>query len=283
MSISDAEIDAIRSTAIECSRLVGARIREVVTGEKRIAVTLKSKLDPVTEIDIWSEREIRRIVGAKHPKHTVIGEEEISARPDIGKDDLQAQINHGTCWVVDPLDGTTNFSAGLPQVCVSIGVLHEGRRIVGVVYDPVRDELFTAVAGEGAYLNSKRIFAGKNEQLVDSVVATGLPYDRAERWPTYARLFEALVSNCRAVRILGSAALDQCWVACGRLDGFCEYNLKPWDAAAGSLIVEEAGGAATNFTRRFDSQFNIVCDSFSFAGVGIAMKLHQIAADCGTA
>jgi myo-inositol-1(or 4)-monophosphatase len=243
-------IPQLRQFAEQVARNVGHAVLE----KSRVgdfAVSFKGKLDLVTEIDLWSEREISSAIAAKFPDHLLVGEETSAKLAAERGQTLEQFCSDGMVWVVDPIDGTTNFANGLPQFCISIGLLENGRRVVGVVYDITRDEMFSAASGLGATLNGVAISVGKKSELLDSVVATGLPYDRAERWPVYNALFSSLVRKCRAVRILGSAAIDLCWVACGRLDGFCEYNLKPWDVVAGTLIVEEAGGAVSSFFADF--------------------------------
>ena len=238
---------SLRNSAEEIARTVGKAIRAKVSSGSPIAVSFKGRLDLVTEIDLWSEREIAKHLTDTYPDHLLVGEEtsaKLSAERGAGLEEI---CSSGTVWVVDPIDGTTNFANGLPQYSISLGVFEQGRRIAGVVYDITRDEMFSAASGAGATLNGRRISVGVKTELLDGVIATGLPYDRVERWPVYRYLFESLVKNSRAVRILGSAAIDLCWVACGRLDGFCEFNLKPWDVAAGTLIIEEAGGKVANF------------------------------------
>ena len=238
---------SLRHSAEQIARSVGQAILDKVSSGSPISVSFKGRLDLVTEIDLWSEREIARHLSDAYPGHLLVGEEtsaKLSAERGAGLEEI---CSSGTVWVVDPIDGTTNFANGLPQYSISLGVFEDGKRIAGVVYDITRDEMFSAAAGGGATLNGRPISVGIKADLKDGIIATGLPYDRVERWPIYRYLFESLVKNSRAVRILGSAAIDLCWVACGRLDGFCEFNLKPWDVAAGTLIIEEAGGTVANF------------------------------------
>lgn len=241
--------NSLRLFAEQLAREVGRAVLDK-TGGGRVDVSFKGKLDLVTEIDLWSEREIARRIAETYPSHLLVGEETSAKLSSERGQTLEQICSEGTVWVVDPIDGTTNFANGLPQYSISIGVYQGGKRAAGVVYDITRDELFSAALGGGAALNGRPIAVGSKTQLIDAVIATGLPYDRVEKWAIYSKLFTGLVHHTRAVRILGSAAIDLCWVACGRLDGFCEYSLKPWDVSAGTLIIEEAGGTVENFGSR---------------------------------
>ncbi len=153
----------------------------------------------------------------------------------------------GPCWVFDPIDGTTNYAHGLPIFCASLALEIDGIAEVGAVYDPNRQELFTAERGGGAFLNGQPLHVSAAAVLVDALLVTGFPYDVHERLDEIVGLFSDFIGRARAVRRLGSAAIDLCWVAAGRMDGFWERDLKPWDIAAGALIAEEAGGRVTNF------------------------------------
>jgi myo-inositol-1(or 4)-monophosphatase len=164
--------------------------------------------------------------------------------PEGGRD-----LSRGPCWVFDPIDGTTNFAHGLPIFCASLALEVDGVAEVGAIYDPTRRELFTAERGRGAMLNGRPIHVSETGQLVDAMLVTGFPYDVHARIEEIVGLFGAFVGRARAVRRLGSAALDLCYVAAGRMDGFWETDLKPWDVAAGALIVAEAGGRVTNMDR----------------------------------
>ena len=153
-------------------------------------------------------------------------------------------------WLVDPLDGTTNYAHGYPASCVSIGVLRRGRPFLGGIHDPSRDELFLAEKGKGATLNGRRIHVSTPRRVADSLLITGFAYDRARRADFYLAPFKAFLTRSHDVRRSGSAALDMAWIAAGRADGFWEYKLKPWDVAAGWLLVQEAGGMVTDFSGR---------------------------------
>jgi myo-inositol-1(or 4)-monophosphatase len=191
----------------------------------------KSAVDIVTDVDILSEQLVCSTILTAFPNHTVVGEE--------GGAHLGSEPRYR--WYVDPLDGTTNYAHGFPFFCVSIGLEVDGQLAVGVVYSPCMDELFVAEAGRGATLNGKPIQVSAVRDLSQSLLATGFPYDRAE-FARALRSFELLSMNCQAVRRAGSAALDLCYVACGRLDGYWEHRVMSWDMAAGALMVIEAGG-----------------------------------------
>lgn len=187
----------------------------------------------VTQADLESEAIILQTIRKAYPQHDVLGEEGLETA-NVAADHL---------WVVDPLDGTTNYAQGLPQFCTAIAYVRAGVVQVGVVLDPCRNELFHAVRGEGAFLNGRQIRVSNRDDLRNAVIATGFYYDRGEMMRRTLHSIERLFgNNVRGIRRLGSAALDQCWVACGRMDAFFEYQLSPWDYAAASLIVEEAGG-----------------------------------------
>lgn len=202
-----------------------------------VRVDKKGTIDLVTEVDVAIERMFRALIAERFPSHAVLGEELGGA----------AEVPAGPCWVFDPIDGTTNFAHGLPIFCSSVALEVNGRAEVAAVYDPSRRELFTAERGDGARLNGQPIRVSRAEALVDAVLVTGFPYDVHERVDEIVGLFAAFVGRARAVRRLGSAAIDLCYVAAGRLDGFWESDLKPWDIAGGALIVEEAGGRISGY------------------------------------
>jgi myo-inositol-1(or 4)-monophosphatase len=199
----------------------------------------KGPIDLVTEADLAAEREFRALVASRFPSHVVLGEE---GGDQGGADEYR--------WIIDPLDGTTNFAHGLALFCVSIALEIAGRVEVAAVYDPIADELYTAERGEGARLNGQRIQVTRTTSLIDALLCTGFPYTLRDDLPVHVAVFAAFLGRARAVRRLGSAALDLCYVAAGRLDGFWEDRLHPWDIAAGALIVDEAGGRVTDFAGR---------------------------------
>ena len=200
-------------------------------------IAKKGVIDLVTEVDLECERMCRQVLGERFPDHDILAEEMGGPTTDRGPSRYK--------WVFDPLDGTTNFAHGLPIFCASLGLEIDGRRAVAAVYDPSRKELFTAERGEGAYLNGRKLATSSASRLLDSLLVTGFPYDMHKQGPDLIGLFAAFMKQARAVRRLGSAALDLCYVAAGRFEGFWEQHLQPWDVAAGALIVEEAGGRVT--------------------------------------
>ncbi len=189
----------------------------------------------VTEIDEQSEKIIRNIISTAFPDHGIIGEEYEAKHKDAIYQ-----------WIIDPIDGTVNFANGIPLCCVSIAIMKNEEIIMGAVYNPMMDELFFAEQGKGAYLNDQKIQVSSQKELKTSCLVTGFPYFFPENI-NITSVFSNLVEQGIPVRRLGSAALDLCWVACGRFDGFWEFNLHPWDIAAGYLIVQEAGGKVSAF------------------------------------
>ena len=199
-------------------------------------VDKKGAIDLVTEVDVAIERAFRAMIAERFPDHHILAEE-------LGGSDA---VPPGPCWVFDPIDGTTNYAHGLPIFCASLALEIDGVAQIGAVYDPNRRELFTAQRGGGAFLNGQPIAVSSAATLLDSLLVTGFPYDVHQRLDEIVGLFSDFIGRARAVRRLGSAAIDLCWVAAGRMDGFWERDLKPWDIAAGALIACEAGGRVTN-------------------------------------
>ena len=228
------------ATAIEAVQKAGAIQMAHFGGPMRI--DKKGAIDLVTEVDVAVERMFRAMIAERFPDHLVLGEE-------LQQDDLIRRAAPGYCWVFDPIDGTTNFAHGLPIFCASLGLELDGEAIVAAVYDPTRRELFTAVKGGGAWLNGAPISVTQEDSVLDSLLVTGFPYtvQQPEIGTELVALFGHFLGRSRAVRRLGSAALDLCYVAAGRLDGFYEATLKPWDSCGGALIVAEAGGLVTDW------------------------------------
>jgi myo-inositol-1(or 4)-monophosphatase len=202
---------------------------------ERVKIEYKGDVDLVTVADRNSESLVIERIRERWPHHDVVGEE--GARIETGSDYR---------WYVDPLDGTTNFAHGFPVFCVSLAIDFRGDRLAGVVFDPTRNELFVAEKGKGAFLNGERIGVSKTRDLGESLVGTGFPSHKRHKNPNIY-FYHQITLRTHGVRRAGSAALDLCSVAAGRLDGFWEFNLNPWDTAAGVLLVEEAGGKVTDF------------------------------------
>src|SRR5258707_3237760 len=218
--------------AVRAARRAGSIInRAALDGGGGLKVTSKRAKDFVTQIDQAAEQAIIDIVRKSYPEHGLLAEESGASQED-------AEF----VWIIDPLDGTTNFIHGFPQYCVSIGVEHRGKLAHGVVYDPARNELFTASQGRGAFLNDRRIRVSKCQKLQDGLIGTGFPFKELARADLYLKQLRNLMQNSSGVRRSGAAALDLAYVACGRLDGFWELELSPWDMAAGALLIQEAGG-----------------------------------------
>jgi len=193
-------------------------------------VTTKSRNDFVTEVDKHAEMAIIDTLHNSYPNHAFLAEES------------GQQGDSPYIWIIDPLDGTTNYLHGFPQYAVSIALQHKGELVQAVVYDPLRQELFTASRGEGAMLNNRRIRVSKQKHLEGALLGTGFPFKEQERLDEYLESFKTLFPMTAGIRRAGAASLDLAYVACGRLDGFWEFGLKPWDMAAGALLIKEAGG-----------------------------------------
>jgi myo-inositol-1(or 4)-monophosphatase len=200
-------------------------------------VNKKGTIDLVTEVDLECERMCRAVLADRFPDHDILAEE-LGGGPAQG-------VSSRYRWVFDPLDGTTNYAHGLPVFCASLALEIDGRSEVGAIYDPTRKELFTGERGQGAFLNGTRLQVSDTSGLLDALLVTGFPYDVHQKLGPLIEMFSAFLGRARAVRRLGSAALDLCYVAAGRFDGFWEQSLRPWDVAAGALIVKEAGGRVT--------------------------------------
>jgi myo-inositol-1(or 4)-monophosphatase len=223
------------ATAVEAA-LVCGRIHTKYFRQP-LDIRKKGRIDLVTKADVDAEQAFRDLIGRRFPDHAIIGEETAVA---------PAMLDAPFQWIIDPVDGTTNFAHGLALFSVSIALRINGRLDVGVVYDPIAEELFTAERGAGSRLNGERLSVSRTEQLEDAVLCTGFPYTVREERQRQVSVFAAFLGEAQAVRRLGSAALDLAYVAAGRLDGFWEAHLHPWDVAAGVLLVEEAGGTVTN-------------------------------------
>ncbi len=199
-------------------------------------INVKQTFDFVTRVDNECERTIIEVVRGRFPDHHFLAEES-----------LHEHETEGYRWIIDPLDGTTNYIHGFPMSCVSIAVQYRREIIAGAIYDPFRKELFTALKGEGAYLNGNKIAVSAVTDPAKALIATGFPFKKKEFIDHYLQLFKNIFLKVSDVRRAGAAAIDLAYIACGRLDGFFEIGLSPWDCAAGSLMIKEAGGIITNF------------------------------------
>lgn len=231
-------MSAYLKTAIDAARSAGRLLMASYGKLKTSQIAVKSKNDFVTVVDKRSEKLIVSMIRKRFPSHSILGEEGT------------AQAGSGVTWIIDPLDGTSNYIHELPVFAVSIGVLEKGRLRAGVVFDPVHDELFTAEQGKGAFLNRRRIAVTKTAKLADALIATGFPFRARPRFEEYVASFRKIALGSVGMRRGGSAALDLAYVACGRFDGFWETDLSPWDIAAGALLIEEAGGRITDLWGR---------------------------------
>ena len=258
----------LREAAIEAARLAGAVLREKLAQARTVAFKGEGRLNLVTDADHASERVLLDFLRARFPDHAILAEESGAA----------GHSEH--TWFIDPLDGTTNYAHGVPHFCVTLAV--EGPAVgsasgmlAGVVYDPVRDELFAAAHGAGATLNGRPISVSGVSTLDGALLCTGFPYDLHEHPTAPLGLFNRLITQAQGVRRMGSAALDLAYVACGRFDGFFEFGLKPWDIAAGALLIAEAGGAMTQLD---GAPFDVRVGDILAAGGALRPALER---ECG--
>ena len=225
------------NTAVKAARRAGNLINRASLDLGHINVSVKQQNDFVTEVDRAAEATIIETLREVYPTHSILAEESGNTSGD-------AEFQ----WIIDPLDGTTNFIHGLPQYAISIALAHKGILTHAVVFDPNRNELFTATKGAGAFLNDKRIRVSKLTRLEEALIGTGFPYRMFDHIDTYLTIFKEMTRRCAGVRRPGAASLDLAWVATGRLDGFWEFGLSPWDMAAGALLILEAGGLVSDLS-----------------------------------
>jgi len=232
--------------AIKAARAAGSIINRAALDLEVIKVGTKGPNDFVSEVDRKAEEIIIQILLEAYPGHGILAEE--SGREHGARDSEYV-------WIIDPLDGTTNFLHGFPVYAVSIALAHRGVVQQAVVYDPTRNDLFFSSKGRGAFLNDRRLRVSKRLRIADALIGTGFPFRKGDNFKRYVKMFEEVMQSCAGLRRPGAAALDLCYVAAGYYDGFFETGLSPWDVAAGSLIVTEAGGLIGNFTGESDFLF----------------------------
>jgi myo-inositol-1(or 4)-monophosphatase len=227
-------LDFAIETAREAGRVLAERF-----GRASLEVSHKGDIDLVTESDLAAERVIVERIRSYYPRHAILAEES-------GASEHEGAAASGYKWIVDPLDGTTNYAHGYPCYCVSIALERDGELVIGVIHDPTRDETFAAERGAGATLNGRRIHVSEASDLNEALLSTGYPYDVRGR-DNFVRNFKNFILHAQGVRRDGSAALDLAYVACGRFEGFWEEGLRAWDVAAGVLLIEEAGGRVSRY------------------------------------
>ena len=232
--------------AIKAARSAGAIINRAALDVERLTVTSKSHNDFVTEVDQAAEEAIIDIILGAYPGHGILAEESGQTR---GSKDSEF------VWIIDPLDGTTNFIHGFPVYAVSIALAWRGQVQQAVVYDPSRNDLFYASKGKGAFMNDRRLRVSKRTRMMEALIGTGFPFRKGDNFQRYMKMFEEVMVQCAGLRRPGAASLDLCYVAAGFYDGFFETGLHPWDVAAGSLMITEAGGLVGNFTGDADFLF----------------------------
>ncbi|MCM3493972.1 inositol monophosphatase [Paenibacillus lactis] len=233
------------AVAINCAAKAGEWIKSRLGSVKQLS-TKTSPQDIVTEVDKGAEQMIRKLILTHFPDHAILGEEGVEPGAEAAARALKAAQEEEYLWIIDPVDGTTNYVHGFPFYSVSIALAHRGEVIVGVIYDPSRDELFVAEKGKGAYVHGNPTYVSKESQLSESLLATGFPIDSKVNLPLNMAELHALLPRVRNVRAGGSAALHLAYVAAGRLSGYWEHGLSAWDIAAGALLVQESGGAVTD-------------------------------------
>lgn len=237
------------NVAVRAARQAGRLINRASVDVENLRVTRKDRNDFVTEVDKAAEAAIIETLLGAYPSHAILAEES-GHRPGTTGSKIQRvnalrETEH--IWIIDPLDGTTNFVHGVPHYCISIALMERGSVTQGLIYDPIRNELFTASRGRGAFLNDRRIRVSKRTRLDESLIGTGFPFRMISQIDTYFTILRPVMERAAGIRRAGAAALDMAYVAAGRFDAFFEIGLKPWDVAAGSLLVTEAGGLVGDF------------------------------------
>lgn len=238
---------ALLAKALPCVRETGQWIQSAISQVKSGDIIYKGTNDLVSFVDQQAESKLKAGLSAIFPEAQFIAEESDSTYDEVG---------NGYYWVIDPLDGTTNFLHGLPVYAVSVGLIYNKQPILGMIYEPNQNEMFCASKGNGAFLNDKSIHVSTAETLSTSLLATGFPYYDFSYQDRYLDLLKELMQKSHGLRRMGAASIDLAYTACGRFEGFFEANLKPWDVAAGKIIIEEAGGRVTNFSGGEDVIFS---------------------------
>ncbi|HIW35039.1 MAG TPA: inositol monophosphatase [Candidatus Paenibacillus intestinavium] len=233
------------AVAINCAAKAGEWIKIKLGSVENLELKCSSA-DLVTEIDKGSEQLIKKLIRTHFPNHAFLGEEGVEPGAAASSKAIAETKDAEYLWIVDPIDGTTNFVHGFPFFCVSIALAYKGEVIVAVIYDPMKDELFVAERGKGAYVHGKRLVVSQDATLEQSLIATGFPADQIYALPLNMKSLQHIAPKVRNIRVSGSAALHMAYVAAGRLSGFWEMNLNSWDLAAGSLLIQEAGGMVTD-------------------------------------
>jgi len=259
--------------AVRAARAAGNQILRYANRVDTLTISKKQHNDFVSEVDRLAEQEIIRIIRKAYPNHAILAEE---SGEQLGK----AKAGNEECiWIIDPLDGTTNFLHGFPQYAVSVALQRNGELDQGVIYDPLRNELFTASRGAGALLNDRRIRVTGREGLEGALLGTGFPFRNVECLNAYLAMFQDLLPSSAGIRRAGAAALDLAYVAAGRLDGFWEIGLRKWDMAAGALMIQEAGGVVSDFSggKNFMETGNVVAGTLKLhPKIVKAIKPHRI-------
>ncbi len=257
--------------AVKAARRAGNIINRGARDLDRLTVTAKGPKDFVSEVDRAAEAAIVDVIHATYPDHAILAEEGTAK-------DANASAEH--IWIIDPLDGTTNFLHGFPQYCVSIALQHKGQITQGVVYDPVRNDLFTATRGRGAFLNDHRMRVSRRQHLKDCLIGTGFPFRDGSDLDAYVKMMRSMMAETAGLRRPGAAALDLAYVAAGYTDGFWEVGLNAWDVAAGSLLIVEAGGLVGDLEGESDYLYSgqvIAGNPRIFAQMVTLLKPHRSA------
>ena len=240
-NLSAGALNVASAAALEAGKLIAQSITQIDRIQITTKVGTRNRVEMVTEIDLMAERTIIDLLDSSYPEFNILSEE----AGDLGRDSEY-------CWVIDPLDGTHNFLHGHPHCCVSIALKFKGEPVVAVIYDAIRNELFTARKGGGAQLEGRRIRVSDTSRLSDSLLCTGFPYRDGAETKLWLKTFAALMPRAQSVHRTGSSVLDLAYVACGRYDGFWEFGLQEWDIAGGALLVQEAGGLVTDISGNTD-------------------------------